>query len=68
MNQERINHLLGVLARVVRKNRLTELHGEDTLGVLMRAGAFHALPDGGMDRFIAELASLIDDQKFEEDP
>lgn len=45
--------LVRVLRRVLDENKLREAHGEDTLGVLMKCGAFH-------DTEVAALAARID--------
>ena len=45
--------LVRVLRRVLDDNKLREAHGEDTLGVLMKCGAFH-------DTEVAALATRID--------
>ena len=45
--------LVRVLRRVLDENKLREAHGEDTLGVLMKCGAFH-------DTEVAALATRID--------
>lgn len=45
--------LVRVLRRVLDDNKLREAHGEDTLGVLMKCGAFH-------DTEVAALAARID--------
>ena len=45
--------LVRVLRRVLDDNTLREAHGEDTLGVLMKCGAFH-------DTEVAALAARID--------
>ena len=45
--------LVRVLRRVLDENKLREAHGEDTIGVLMKCGAFH-------DTEVAALAARID--------
>jgi hypothetical protein len=47
------DNLVRVLRRVLDENKLREAHGEDTLGVLMKCGAFH-------DTEVAALAARID--------
>jgi hypothetical protein len=47
------DNLVRVLRRVIDENKLREAHGEDTLGVLMKCGAFH-------DTEVAALAARID--------
>jgi hypothetical protein len=49
--------LVRVLRRVLDDNTLREAHGEDTLGVLMKCGAFH-------DTEVAALAARIDAVKL----
>ena len=51
--------LVGVLARLVRGNDLHATNREDTIGVLMRCGAFHEAPDDS-DAFVVALAEAID--------
>ena len=50
--------LIGVLARLIQTNDLHRWNREDTIGILMRCGAFH---EGGEDpdHFVVELARAI---------
>ncbi len=57
--------LVRVLSYLFRENALHEKHREDTIGVLLRCGAFHAEDDGLQDGFVADLAAAIDDVKPE---
>jgi hypothetical protein len=57
--------LVGVLKRVLAENKLRELHGEDTIGVLMKCGAFHESQD---ESFVADLSRAIDDLYRTNDP
>jgi hypothetical protein len=50
--------ILGALAQVLHANKLRDQHGEDTIGVLMKAGVFHHLED--QDKGTVALALLID--------
>lgn len=56
-----VEHLLGVLKRLIDENMLRERHGEDTIGVLMKCGAFHCAPVGQEAKgFVVRLAEAID--------
>lgn len=52
--------LIRVLARVLKENKLREGHGEDTIGVLMKCGAFRDVPSGEGDAELVRLAQQID--------
>lgn len=52
--------LVGTLTRVIYCNGLHALNREDTIGVLMRCGAFH---ESQYEPFVADLASAIDEYK-----
>lgn len=61
-----VEALIDVLARLIVRNDLHLQHGEDTIGVLMKCGAFHAWPTDERDtvfsgdHFVSELAQKID--------
>jgi hypothetical protein len=55
-----VEQLVGVLARLIRDNRLREGHGEDTYGVLMKCGAFQVVAVNRGDAFIVELGNAVD--------
>lgn len=57
-----VDQLIGVLARLIYDNRLRDVHREDTIGVLMKCGAFQVAPDH--EPFVAELARAIDAVKM----
>jgi hypothetical protein len=58
--------LTKVLAFVIYDSGLHTQHREDTIGVLMRCGAFHAEEvEAARDGFIADLADAIDSVKPE---
>lgn len=46
--------LVRVLRRVIDANKLREAHGEDTIGVLMKCGAFDEVPVAQLARHIEE--------------
>ncbi len=50
--------LVRVMARLIRDNDLHKRHGEDTIGILVKCGAFHE--NRGDEHFIVELAHAID--------
>lgn len=52
--------LVGTLTRVIYTNGLHERNREDTIGVLMRCGAFH---ESEYEPFVADLAAAIDEYK-----
>lgn len=52
--------LIRVLARVLQENRLRESHGEDTIGVLMKCGAFRDVQSDEDDAALVRLARQID--------
>ena len=51
--KKRRDDLATVLALLIDENKLREKHGEDTIGVLMKCGAFKVIN-------VAELAEQID--------
>jgi hypothetical protein len=51
--------LVGVIRRLIRDNKLCEQNGEDTIGVLMKCGAFLEAPKHDFD-FVVKLAAEID--------
>lgn len=66
-------NLADVLARLIRANHLREHHGEDTLGVLLKAGAartfrpskgppYNAIERDNLDDPLVRLAALVDDR------
>jgi hypothetical protein len=55
-----VEQLIGVLRRLIDDNRLRERHGEDTVGVLMKCGAFHEVRALHGQAFVNELARAID--------
>jgi hypothetical protein len=56
-----VDQLIGVLRRLICDNNLHARHGEDTIGVLMKCGAFHEAPDN--EAFVVDLATAIDRQR-----
>jgi hypothetical protein len=48
-----VEQLIEVLRLLIDENKLREGHGEDTIGVLMKCGAFRHVS-------VAELSRLID--------
>lgn len=58
--------LVKALSMLIYDNGLHAQHREDTIGVLMRCGVFHAEPvESNRDGFIADLATAIDNVKPE---
>lgn len=47
------NALVAVIAALINDNQLREKHGEDTMGVLMKCGAFRTVN-------VVELARAVD--------
>ena len=57
--------LIDVLARLILATKLHMQHGEDTIGVLLKCGAFRSAPsfdgsDGSWDGWVVLLADQID--------
>jgi hypothetical protein len=57
-----VEQLVGVLARLIYDNRLRDRHGEDTMGVLTKCGAFQVAHSSS--NFVVELARAIDAVKM----
>lgn len=57
------DQLIGVLRRIIADNHLRERHGEDTIGVLMKCGAFRESDDTS---FIFDVAQAIDYEEIQE--
>lgn len=54
--------LVNAMARLIVDNQLHGQNREDTVGVLMRCGAFRAEPEtSAQDKFVADLAAAIDE-------
>lgn len=60
MNRE--EQLIHILAMLIEENKPRSGHGEDTIGVLLKAGAFHFLDDPDGD--VVELARKIESATF----